>query len=166
MKQKIGFYSGTFDPIHDGHVAFAEAVLDNLQLDKIIFLPERNPRGKHNMTDVTTRAQQITAKVASNPKLTVRVLDEPTFALPATLNFLRSEYLNVDFTFLFGSDVALTMKSWSHIDLLLRHCRVAIGLRGDVLPETIEQYVSCLSPIPAYSLHATDHRHVSSSQLR
>ena len=166
MNAKIGFYSGTFDPIHDGHVAFAEAVLDDLRLDTIIFLPERNPRGKHNMTDVTTRAQQITAKVASNPKLTVRVLDEPTFALPATLNFLRSEYPNADFTFLFGSDIALTMKSWPHIDLLLRHCRVAIGLRGDVLPETIEQYVSRLLPAPAYSLHTTDHRYVSSSQLR
>lgn len=166
MNAKIGFYSGTFDPIHDGHVAFAKAVLDDLRLDKIIFLPERNPRDKQNVTDIETRAQQIFERIASNPKLGVRIVDEPTFILPDTLNFLRSEYPSTDFTFLFGSDVALTMKSWPHLELLLKNCHIAIGLRGDTSPSEIEGSVSRLSPNPIYSLHATNHRHVSSSQLR
>jgi nicotinate-nucleotide adenylyltransferase len=47
--KKIGIFAGTFDPIHEGHVAFAQAVLADLSLDKIYFLPERQPRRKTNV---------------------------------------------------------------------------------------------------------------------
>ncbi len=166
MSAKIGFYSGTFDPIHDGHVAFAEAVLNDLRLDTIIFLPERSPRGKQNVTDIAVRTQQIAARIATNPSLSVRTLAQPTFTLPDTLNLLRNEYPDTGFTFLFGSDVALNMKNWPHLEILLQNSHIAIGLRGDTSASIIEQYTNALSPAPVYSLHTTDHRHISSSQFR
>lgn len=166
MSAKIGFYSGTFDPIHDGHVAFAEAVLDDLGLDRVIFLPERNPRGKQNVTAVEVRAQRISEKIADNPKLCARVLDELTFTLPDTLNFLRSEYPNADFTFLFGSDVALHILNWPKVEILLQGAHIAVGLRGDTSGADIINYFAQPPNITNYSVHTTDHKHASSSQMR
>ena len=34
---KIGFFGGTFDPIHFGHINFAIQMMENFLLDKIIF---------------------------------------------------------------------------------------------------------------------------------
>lgn len=36
---KYAIYGGTFDPIHVGHIALAKAAVDELSLDKLIFMP-------------------------------------------------------------------------------------------------------------------------------
>lgn len=165
-KQKIGFYSGTFDPIHDGHVAFAQAVLEELALDQIILLPERAPRGKQNVTAIDARAAAMTARLKNSPRLTVRVLDEPTFSLPHTLDYLRAEYPSCELTFLFGSDVARGITSWPGVDRLLGQAHIAVGLRGDTTAAQIASYFADATLPVRYSVHTTAHPHLRSSLLR
>ncbi len=43
---KIGILGGTFDPVHNGHIYMARHCMDNLSLDKIMFLPNGNPPHK------------------------------------------------------------------------------------------------------------------------
>jgi nicotinate-nucleotide adenylyltransferase len=37
--QKIGLLGGTFDPVHNGHLAVASHVLQHLGLNAILFIP-------------------------------------------------------------------------------------------------------------------------------
>jgi nicotinate-nucleotide adenylyltransferase len=37
--RRIGLYGGTFDPVHNGHLMVARAALEELSLDRLIFLP-------------------------------------------------------------------------------------------------------------------------------
>src|SRR5262245_49376752 len=43
----IGLFGGTFDPIHRGHLALAQACVDRFQLAKIYFVPASRPPHKH-----------------------------------------------------------------------------------------------------------------------
>ena len=36
---KVGVFGGTFDPVHVGHLAIAEAALESAKLDRVIFVP-------------------------------------------------------------------------------------------------------------------------------
>jgi len=46
--KKIGLLGGTFDPVHLGHMIIAESVLNELDLDKIIFIPAHKHALKSN----------------------------------------------------------------------------------------------------------------------
>ena len=43
---KIGIFGGTFDPIHNAHIAVAEAARDRCELDRILVIPAANPPHK------------------------------------------------------------------------------------------------------------------------
>ena len=36
---RLGVMGGTFDPIHNAHLALAEAALYTFSLDKVVFIP-------------------------------------------------------------------------------------------------------------------------------
>ena len=44
---RIGVFGGTFDPVHFGHLAIANAALEELGLDRIMFIPTRRSPLKH-----------------------------------------------------------------------------------------------------------------------
>jgi nicotinate-nucleotide adenylyltransferase len=43
---KIAIFGGTFDPIHNAHLAIAEAARDRLDLDRVLVIPAANPPHK------------------------------------------------------------------------------------------------------------------------
>ena len=47
-QRKICLFGGTFDPIHLGHLHIAQAAVDELELDKVIFLPCKQSPHKSN----------------------------------------------------------------------------------------------------------------------
>ena len=168
--RSIGIYSGTFDPIHEGHIAFAEAVLHDLKLDEIVFLPERQPRNKANVTELSVRAEQIQARIADNPLFTVGELPQDRFTIATTLPELARRYPDAKLTFLMGSDVAQHLASWPDIELLLDHHNIAIGLRKETrqsaVDETVKQLSNWLGVTITYTIHTTNFSHLSSSTLR
>ena len=40
---KVGIFGGTFNPVHYGHLRAAEEVREKLDLDRILFIPAKNP---------------------------------------------------------------------------------------------------------------------------
>jgi nicotinate-nucleotide adenylyltransferase len=43
---KIGIYAGTFDPIHNGHIEFAQAAIRDTELERVIVIAEKEPYRK------------------------------------------------------------------------------------------------------------------------
>jgi len=37
--QRLGLFGGSFDPIHSGHLLMAQAAIEELQLDRLFFIP-------------------------------------------------------------------------------------------------------------------------------
>ena len=44
--KKLGILGGTFDPIHTGHIKSAQAVYEQLGLEKVLFIPAYIPPHK------------------------------------------------------------------------------------------------------------------------
>ena len=88
---KIGVLGGTFDPIHDGHLALGQAACDLLHLDRVLFVPAARPPHKVNdrVTDAAIRCEMVQLAIAGNPhfELSRAELDRP--GLSYTIDTLR-----------------------------------------------------------------------------
>ena len=56
--KKIGIMGGTFDPIHMGHLILGEKAYEQLELDKVLFMPCGNPPHKRNRKGRATDEQR------------------------------------------------------------------------------------------------------------
>ncbi len=133
MRKRIGIYSGTFDPVHNGHVAFALRALEVARLDEVIFIPEKTPRGKDEVTDLTHRFELLVRAIDPYEGLGVRLLGAEQFCIGGTLPELRAMFGDVDLYLLLGSDVVKTFPDrWADLDELFLHMPIVVGLRkGD-----------------------------------
>lgn len=136
-RRSIGVYSGTFDPIHSGHIAFAVEAMHTCGLDKVVFLPEPNPRNKYNVTELMHRLALITLAIEGMPGLESLKLTSERFTIRSTLPELRATFGDAYLTFLMGSDVAKSLGHWRDIKLLFADASLAIGLREKDDPDEI-----------------------------
>lgn len=129
-ERRIGIYSGTFDPVHAGHVAFALQALEKADLEAIYFLPERLPRYKPHVEHFGHRTAML--ERALRPHVGLKLIDdlpEPYFSVARTLPRLRQKFPEAKLCFLIGSDVATHISSWDSVEELLRSSELIVGLR-------------------------------------
>lgn len=138
----IGILGGTFDPVHDGHIALAYSVLDALGIDELRFMPTGTPNFKQHR-DVTPAAQRVAM-------LELAIADEPRFVLDAreverggvtytadTLESLSAEFPGARLNFVIGADAACTLPTWRRAARLAELARFVVALRGTVTAEQV-----------------------------
>lgn len=109
-------YGGTFDPVHNGHLAIARTVRDAL-LARVSLLPARDPPHKGaTRADALQRARMLDLAVVGEPGLCVdrRELARsgPSWTVD-TLTELRREFgSDAPIAWLIGADSLLQLASW------------------------------------------------------
>jgi nicotinate-nucleotide adenylyltransferase len=146
----IGIFGGGFDPIHNGHLFVAEAVRDDIGLDKVVFVPTRT--GAHRSTPVGTpeqRAAMVRLAIAANPAFG---FDESDLAPEATgytadlLPILRGRFPDDELHFIVGGD-SLVRSRWNRLETILAQLRaLVVAPRGDV---TLGELDNALADLPS-----------------
>lgn len=166
----LGIYSGTFDPIHKGHISFALNAIKLCGLGSVVFLPEKIPRNKHSVTAFTIRINAISKALDTYHELKVHDIAVDQFTVKKTLSLLQKQFPDYEITLLIGSDVALHLPQWKDLTTLIETFNLAIGMRNT---ETKQQVVTAMQRVselcglePSYILIDTAHGSVSSSQYK
>ncbi len=163
---RIGIYSGTFDPVHAGHIAFALQAATAAGLNRVYFVPERAPRGKRHVTHYAHRVAMIRRATRPYTQLDVLELEDKTFSVAHTLPRLRRDFPQSELVYLCGSDVIAHMAQWPHVARFLQQVELCVGRRGNETQLSIEQMLKTLPPplrVTFFDSHAPA---VSSSQVR
>lgn len=125
---RVGVYTGTFDPVHNGHILFALAAAQAGKLDRVVFIPEPRPRYKPQATAMKDRLAMLRLATKEYPNFEVAELADEQFTVARTLPQLQRQYGQI--SLLLGSDVAKTIPGWPNKELLFNKVNLIIGLRG------------------------------------
>jgi nicotinate-nucleotide adenylyltransferase len=164
---RVGIFSGTFDPIHRGHIAFALAALKKCSLDKVVLLPERSPRGKLGVSDFTHRLRMLRLAVRPYRKLSVFTLDDKQFTIERTLPQLKDHFAGAELVLLLGSDIVHTFGfRWPNLQQLLASVELAISLRAGEAESDIRTFLDSLALPLRFTVVEGPHAHLSASEVR
>ena len=76
---KIGLFGGTFDPIHRGHIALAQAARDQFGLARILFVPANVPphKQKQPLSSFAQRYAMVALATAAEKSFVPSLLEAP-----------------------------------------------------------------------------------------
>lgn len=140
------------------------------RLDEVAFLPEPQPRGKPQVSELSQRTEVVGETLESEIGLHVLRSNSAQFTVDETFPWLLDLFSGSHLTLLLGSDVVLGLKSWPKIEVLLKNMPLAIGMRTGSQHRQIEKLVNDLERVHAVSIEYrcidTPYAHIASSQLR
>ena len=154
----VGVFGGTFDPVHVGHLAIANAALDELGLDRVYFVPARRSPLKQGgpVASAEDRLAMLTAATADEPRFRVSSVeldrDGPSFTVD-TLEALRSEG---PLFLILGSDAYADFGRWREPERIRDLATIVLAARPGVpnAPAGVRMLDSPLMDISSRELRA------------
>jgi len=139
---KRGVLGGTFDPIHNGHLAVAEEVRRRLGLDEVIFVPAGQPWLRMNtpLSAATHRVWMVRLAIAGRPYCGLSAVEVeragPSYTVD-TINELREQLSRGDeLYFILGWENLAELPRWHEPSQLVKACSlVAVPRPGYPLPD-------------------------------
>ena len=135
--QHIGIFGGSFNPPHIGHIRAAQSAAQMLGLTKVLLVPAcQVPHKEPSAGDPAPhqRLEMVRLAAASHPLLEVSDLEirrEGRSYTWDTIQALRAQYPEAEFTLLLGSDMFCGFGQWIHAEEIGREAKLAVLSRGE-----------------------------------
>lgn len=127
--KRVGIFSGTFDPVHEGHIEFAKEAAANYGLDRVFLLVEPRPRRKQGVRALEHRVEMVKRAIAHEPKLGLIILEQARFNVVETLPVLEARFPHTQLYMLMGEDGLSHLAHWPQIEQLVPKVHFIIGMR-------------------------------------
>jgi nicotinate-nucleotide adenylyltransferase len=157
---KIAILGGTFDPIHNGHLAAAQSVAVTFQVDEVQFVPAFSPPHKH-VQEITSPFHRFAmVALATDPIDRFRTSTIEVDALEKrytvqTLESMKRSYSGAQLLFIIGTDMYQELESWKDYRRLFELAHLAIvnrpgfSFREDLAPFQVIREIQTV-PLPAH----------------
>ena len=143
---KTGILGGVFNPVHTAHLIAAEAVRQQLNLDRILFIPASNPPHKNTegLTDAEKRFEMIKLAISGNKyfeasDIEIKMPPNVKSYTVDTLAALKEKYKNDEFYLIIGMDQFTELHTWKEPQKLFELSKVVVinrpGFTDDIQNE-------------------------------
>jgi nicotinate-nucleotide adenylyltransferase len=165
VSKRVGLFGGTFDPVHNAHLALAHAALQGLALDKVRWVPTGHSWQKgHHATSAEHREAMVRLVITGEPRF---VLDRieiqrpgPSYTLD-TVRELPAAEPDTEWFLIIGQDQYAGLHTWRDWPVLLGLVTLAVANRPGT---TAQPHADVLAhphravPLPMLDISATDIR--------
>ena len=135
---KIAIFGGSFDPVHKGHIEIVKKALKNLDIDKLIIIPNYLNPLKHSFSaPPELRLKWLKEVFKDFDKVEISDFEikknRPVFSIE-TLKHFKPKY------FIIGSDNLKTLDKWKSIDELLKLTEFVVATRDKIDKNLLKRY--------------------------
>lgn len=120
---KLGLYGGSFDPVHCGHLLVAQAAVEELQLDRLLFVPAaRSPfKSDQAPTPSSVRLRLLRLALAGHPEFDIHTIELDRGGVSYSIQTVESlslQYPGAQLLWLIGADHVSTLPLWREAERL------------------------------------------------
>ncbi|NMB81143.1 MAG: nicotinate (nicotinamide) nucleotide adenylyltransferase [Ignavibacteria bacterium] len=163
MKNKIGIFGGTFDPIHYGHLITAQYVLEKRDLEKIFFIPCYVSPHKTNLVSSESehRLNMVKLAISNIPFFDYSDYEIKSEGISYTYNtllHLSEKYESLEL--IIGYDNLLVFDKWNQPDEIIRLAKLVVMKRKTDIEEKRNRFFNnaVLVDTPTIEISSTDIR--------
>lgn len=139
--EKIGFFGGSFNPPTNAHLEIAKTALEEMELDKVYFVPMGNTYKKPGLIDEKLRYEMLQIACAKYEKIDVENIElNLTKSLTTIEAFKRieSKYSKTQNYYIMGADNFLKLPNWQDAEELITNYKLIVFARkGEELSDLI-----------------------------
>jgi nicotinate-nucleotide adenylyltransferase len=142
VKERIGIYTGSFNPIHNAHLRIVEIAREALNLDMVFIEACNNHYKKKDLAPVKDRMKMIKTAIAHVPGMCMgdyeaTQKDKQPYTIE-TLDYYKKTYSNAEIFYICGGDVMYSMHKFYKADELFEKYKVlCISRKGYKAEEAI-----------------------------
>ncbi|MCA9343821.1 nicotinate (nicotinamide) nucleotide adenylyltransferase [Candidatus Saccharibacteria bacterium] len=129
--KKLGVFSGTFDPFHEGHLQVCLTAIQKCQLDKVVVLIEKIPLHKTRVSDYGHRMRMIELALKNHQNIDFLDINLNNITINTVLPVLSRLYEDSEYWLITGSDVLKNIANWNKVDELLKVMGLCIVNRNN-----------------------------------
>ena len=134
---RIGLFGGSFDPVHNAHVALAKVAMMQLHLDSVRWIPAGNPWQKPGqLAPAEHRVAMVALAIADEPRFVLDRCelhrDGPSYTLDTVRELqvaLASTNADAQWFLIIGQDQYTGFHTWRGWQALLQHVTLAVAGR-------------------------------------
>jgi nicotinate-nucleotide adenylyltransferase len=165
--KRVALYFGSFNPIHKGHIALAEWVVEQRLCDELIFIvspqnPFKEQEGlapefsRYEMCELACKASRFPEQIKVSA--VEFILEKPSYTIN-TLRYLRENFgTEMQFSILMGADNIENFDKWREYEEILRDYPLLVYPREGYSIEKLADKVKFLADAPLFDFAATDIR--------
>jgi nicotinate-nucleotide adenylyltransferase len=171
---KVGVLTGTFDPVHLGHLELAAAAITTLGLDEVWFMVNAHSRVSESYKDAVSYKDRVgVVRLATRDRVDMQVYSGPLALRPhniQTFTQLMQDYPKNEFVFITGMDTIARLDRWEGLESIVRNTTFAIAHRSGTSIQTLEDLKSRLKQVGlelrAEVFEIQKHADASSTEIR
>lgn len=163
--KRVGVFGGSFDPVHNAHVALARLALEQLKLDEVRWIPVCRPSQKtRKLSDAADREAMVRLAIAGEPRFVLDRIELRRRGVSYTLDTIRelaAAEPGTEWVLILGQDQYATLHTWRDWRELVSQVTLAIANRPDVaaaLNEQIGRVPHQLVTLPMMDISSTEVR--------
>lgn len=165
--KRVALYFGSFNPIHRGHIALAEWVVEQGLCDELIFIvspqnPFKEQQGlapefsRYEMCEIACKASRYPEQIKVSA--VEFVLEKPSYTIN-TLRYLRENFgAEMQFSILLGADNIEDFDKWREYKEILSDYPLLVYPREGYSVDKFADKITFLSNAPLFDFAATDIR--------
>ena len=128
---KIGLFFGSFNPIHIGHTAIANYIVEYSDVDEVWFVvsPHNPLKKKATLLNDTQRLELVDLAIGDDKRFRSSNIEftmpKPSYTID-TLTYLTERYPNDSFTLIAGMDNLDVFTKWKNYEQILENYTLAV----------------------------------------